>query len=276
MLRLKERRLICFNQFDVTDNHEIVSSAMMMTRLTIVLVVCYIWQFCVLESYVFTDSSFPDTFCNPTSTFECFQTPLRWDSFVIAKSMTRIDCSLGAKGFVPVADKYGVGCFRAIPQNAAAWLQTLAIGNALGLFATRIYEVLVWLCFSSIASMIGFTILMILSAVAVVATTVTGYFSSFSNSWLGFIAMAVFPFLLFVVRVCALELRKIQRHKMKIVQQQAKSDFAKIAAEFASSSDLNPGASANSGRSNTSAFTEPESGLRQRGAVPPSSSLLGN
>jgi len=263
MMRLKERRLICFNQFDVTNNQEVISSARMMTRLTIVLVVCYIWHFCVMESYVFTESTFPDALCNPTSTFECFQTPLRWDSFVRSSSMTRIDCSLGSAGFMPVASKYGVGCFRPIPQNAAVWLQNLAIGNALGLFSTRIFEVLVWLCFSSLASLIVFTLLLILTAVAVVASTVTGYFSSFSNSWLGFMAMAIFPFLLFVVRACALELRKIQRHEMKIVQQQAKSDFAKIASEFASNSEATQDGSAQIARSDVSAAAD-VGGLRQR------------
>jgi hypothetical protein len=262
MLRLKERRLICFNQFDVTDNYEIVSSAVMMTRLTIVLVICYIWQFCVLESYAFTDSTFPSSICNPTSTFECFQTPLRWDSFLVASTMTPIDCSKGAAGFVPIADSFGVGCFRTIPQNAAAWLQTLAIGNALGLFTTRIYEVLVWLCFSSLASLIGFTLLLIASAVAVVASTLLGYFSSFSNSWLGFIAMAIFPFILFVVRSAAVELRQIHRREMKMVQQQAKADFAKIASEFASNSEMTVGGSVRSAESNNSA--ESQEGLRQR------------
>ena len=255
MLRLKDRRVICFNQFDVTNNVEVVSAAMMMTRLTVVLVICYIWQFCVLESYVFNNSTFPDTFCYPSTTFECFQTPLKWDSFFKASAMTRIDCSLGEAGFVPVDTHYGVGCFRTITQGAAIWLQTLAISNSLGLFMTRLFEVLVWLCFSSLAALIGFTLLLILTAVAVVISTLSGYFSSFSNSWLGFMAMAVFPSILFVVRSCAQELRRIERHEMKRIRQQANADFEKIAYEFAHGTE---------GTVQTARSENTAEGLRQR------------
>lgn len=238
MFRFKDRRLICFSQFEVTHNHEIIAAARMMTRLTVVLVICYIWQFCVLESYIFTNSTFPSEFCNAGSSFQCFQTPLQWNSFFEASMMTKIDCSLGEAGFSPVSDKFGVGCYRTITQEAARWLTTLAVGNSLGLFMTRTFEVLVWLSFSSLAALIGFTLLLILTAVAVVISTLSGYLSSFSNSWLGFIAMAVLPFILFVTRSCAIELRKIERLEIKRVRQQAKADFAKIATEFAQETEV--------------------------------------
>jgi hypothetical protein len=238
MLRLKDRRLICFNQFDVTDNREVTGPTLMMTRLTIVLVLCYIWQFCVLESYFYVGSVFPDSLCHSLSEFSCFQTPMRWDSFLRAGDMTQIDCSKGSVGFVPVDASYGVACFRVIQQNAAIWLQSLAVGNALGLFLTRIYEVLVWLAVSSVACLIATTLLCILTVIAVIGATFVGIASSLSNSWLGFMAMAVLPFLLFVVRACAMELRKIKRKELERIQRQTKADFNKIALEFASGSEV--------------------------------------
>lgn len=238
MLRLKDRQLICFNQFDVTDNAEVRASTFMMTRLTIVLVVCYIWQFCVLESFVIVGSAFPESLCNPNSEFTCYQTAITWDSFLKASTMIPIDCSRGSAGFNPIAPSFGIACFQVIKQNAAIWLQSLAVSNALGLFLIRLYEVLVWLCVSSLACLIGVTVLALLSAFTVVATTISGYASSFSNNWLGFMAMAVLPFLLFVVRSCAVELRRMKREDLQRLQRQTKADFNRIAHEFANSTDI--------------------------------------
>lgn len=263
MLRLKDRQMICFNQFDVTNNSEVQSSTFMMTRLTIVLVVCYIWQFCVLESFVIVGSTFPEVLCNPNSVFTCFQTEIGWDSFLKASTMIPIDCTQGVSGFHPIAPSFGIACFRVIKSNAAIWLQSLAVSNALGLFLIRLYEVLVWLCVSSLACLVGVTLLALLSAFTVVATTISGYASSFSNNWLGFMAMAVLPFLLFVVRSCAVELRRIKREELQRLQRQTKADFNRIAQEFAGTSDatnMDPNASF---RVQHKASDE---GLRQRSA----------
>ena len=235
MLRLKEMKLICFNQFDVTSNYRVVSALFMMTRLTVILVLCYIWQFCVLESHTMADSAFPEPYCFPDSQIRCFQTPLKWDSFIRASEMTQIDCNKGINGYVPVASSTAVGCFKVIDQNAAVWLQTLAVANALGLLMIRVFEVIIWVSFQSLTCMIVLSVLALLLLVAVVLTAVSGSFSSFVNTWLGFIALSICPFMVYLARKAALEIRKIKRTEMAKIQQQAKSDFKNIASDFASS-----------------------------------------
>ena len=238
MLRFKDRQLVCFNQFDVTGNYEVTASAFMMTRLTVILVISYIWQFCVLESYTFTDSQFPHNLCYDGSAYQCFQTPLAWDSFLRAKDMHAIDCSKGDAGFVPISPTFGVSCFRIISQNAAIWLQSLAVANALGLLMTRTYEVLAWVSFESVACLVSVTALGVLVVIAVIAATVMGYFSSVANSWIGFMAMSICPFMLYAVRSLAVEVRKIKNSQMRRIQLQTKDDFDKIATDFSSVSSI--------------------------------------
>lgn len=232
MLREKEMKLICFNKFDVTNNERVVSSLYMMTRLTLILIFSYIWQFCVIESYTLTDQGFPDEFCYSGSGFHCFQTPLSWGSFAEAGDMVPIDCAAGPSGFAPIAGKVAISCYRLRDQNAAIWMQSLAISNALGLLMTRLFEVLIWVSLQSISCMIGLSIAAVVIIIAIIVTAISGTFSSLVNSWLGYVALSILPYIIYLARSVAIEIRRMKRNELARIQNQTLNDFAKIAQEF--------------------------------------------
>jgi hypothetical protein len=262
MLRTKSMKTICFNQFDVTNNHKITSSLFMMTRLVVVLIFCYIWQFCVIESYVFSDQGYPSELCFSGSGFHCFQTPLSWGSFAKANDMTAIDCSAGESAFVPVADSIAVSCYKLSDQNAALWLQTLAVANALGMLATRFFEVLVWMFVQSVSVVILASIFAILLVAAIILTAVAGIFSSLVNSWLGYVAITILPYMIYLARNCASEIRRLKRDELTRIQHETKSEFNKIARDFARPDSKSTLKSAVSSAS--SLLEIPDEGLRNR------------
>ena len=248
MLRLKDRKLICFNRFDVTGNHQVRSSAYMMTRLTLVLALCYIWQFCVVESYTWNNSTFPDSTCFDGSGYHCFQTRASWDSFVRASAMVPINCTAGLSGFTPISSNYGVSCYKLSDQNAAIWLQSIAVANALGLFLTRIFEVFVWVSVQSLTALFAVTFIGIALVAAVIVTTISGLFSSLVNSWLGLMSLGICPLIAFTIRSASIEIRRIEKAEMKQILEQTTAEFSQIARDFSSVSNMQS-PSGNSGAS---------------------------
>jgi hypothetical protein len=240
MLKLKHRKLIFFNSIDITENHVIIGPCFMVTRLTVILCICYLWQFCVIESYSSTDSGFPTKYCSETD-FYCFQTELEWSAFMRASDMTPINCTAGESAFVPVAPKILVSCFRLFNQNAPNWIQNLAIANALGLLMSRVFEILVWVCVQSILMMVVLILFGILLLVALILGAVSGTFTSFVNSWLGFIAIAICPIFIYFLREVAIEVRRIRRQEAGRIQEKTKADLKSVGEKFlATTSPLSP------------------------------------
>ena len=238
MLRLKERKLICFNQFEVTGNHPVRSSTFMMTRLTLILALCYVWQFCVIESYTWNDSTFPEDRCFEGSGFHCFQTRASWEGFVRTDQMVPIDCTSGAEGFVPISQKFGVSCYKLIDQNAAVWLQSLAVANALGLLLTRVYEVSVWVSVQSLTGLFAVTLIGLGLAAAVIITMISGIFSSLVNSWLGLMSLGICPLIAFVIRNASIEIRRIEKNELQKIFERTTAEFSAIARDFSSVSNM--------------------------------------
>lgn len=238
MLRLKERRVICFNQFDVTGNYAVRSSAFMMTRLTFILALCYIWQFCVVESYTWNNSTFPEHMCFDGSAFHCFQTETSWDSFSSASQMVPINCTSGESDFIPVARNFAVSCYMLIDQNAAIWLQSLAVANALGLLLTRIFELFVWCSVQSRTALFLVSVVGIGLVAAVVITTISGIFSALVNSWLGLMSLGICPIIAYAIRSASIEIRRIEKAEVGKILDKTTAEFSLIARDFSSASNM--------------------------------------
>ncbi len=230
MLRLKNRNLLFFNVVDVTDNHVVVSNVSMAVRLIVILIISYLWQFCVIESYSVTNGIFPLQYC--AENYSCFQSSLRWDTYMYADDMTPIDCLAGASGFTPVNSKIVVSCFRILEQTPPNWIQNLAIANALGLLVSRLFEILVWICFHSMAFIIALSVFGFFLLVAIVIAGISGTFSSLVSSWLGFIAFLIFPFLIYIIRAIAIETRRLRKEELLRVQENTRNEFHSIAQQF--------------------------------------------
>jgi hypothetical protein len=146
--------------------------------------------------------------------------------------MVPIDCAAGPSGFAPIAGKVAISCYRLRDQNAAIWMQSLAISNALGLLMTRLFEVLIWVSLQSISCMIGLSIAAVVIIIAIIVTAISGTFSSLVNSWLGYVALSILPYIIYLARSVAIEIRRMKRNELARIQNQTLNDFAKIAQEF--------------------------------------------
>jgi ABC-type multidrug transport system fused ATPase/permease subunit len=233
MLKLRNRKLLFYNVVDVTDNDIVVWNASMAMRLNVILVISYLWQFCVIESYSVTNGGFPSTYCGETKPYSCFQAALKWDTYMSASDMIPIDCAAGPAGFTPVADPIVVSCFRILDQTAPNWIQNLAIANALGLLVSRIFEILVWVCFRSLAFIIALSVFGTFLLIAVIVAGVSGTFSTLVSSWLGFIAFLIFPLLIYLIRAIAIETRRIRKEEIQRVQEKTRTEFHSIARQLA-------------------------------------------
>ncbi len=265
MLKLKHRRLTFFNSIDITENHVIIGPCFMVTRLTVILCVCYLWQFCVIESYSSTNSGYPTKYCSETD-FYCYQTPLQWSAFMHSSEMSPINCTAGQSAFVPVSSDILISCFRLFNQNAPTWIQNLAIANALGLLMSRVYEILVWVCVQSLLFMVVLSLFGILLLVALVFAAISGTFTSFVNSWLGFIAIAICPIFIYFIREVAIEIRRIRREEAGRIQEKTKSDLKFVGRKFlATTSPTSPRLTTISKQASlASAVSEESQQLRQR------------
>ena len=262
MLKLKHRKLIFFNSIDISENHVIIAPCFMVTRLTVILCICYLWQFCVIESYSSTNSGFPTKYCSETD-FYCYQTRLQWSAFVHSDEMSAINCTAGQSGFVPVSSKILVSCFRLFNQNAPNWIQNLAISNALGLLMSRVFEILVWVCVQSLLFMVVLSLFGILLLVALIFAAVSGTFTSFVNSWLGFIAIAICPIFIYFIREVAIEIRRIRREEAGRIQEKTKSDLKSVGQKFLAS-PTSPRLTTISKQASLASAVSEESQLRQR------------
>jgi hypothetical protein len=178
-----------------------------------------------------TDYGFPEKYCAEKD-YYCYQTNLEWDAFIDANDMFPIDCDAGEGGFKPLSNSIVVSCFRLFNQNAPNWIQNLAISNALALLMSRVFEILVWVCVESLISMIVLSVFGILLLVAVILAGVSGTFTAFVNSWLGFIAIVICPFFIYLIREVAIEVRRLKREETARIQERTRNEFKLIGKKF--------------------------------------------
>lgn len=133
----------------------------MLIRLTTILVVSCLWQFSILETYTFVNTSkclkilhyklclcvaIPSQFCS--SDYHCFATSLGIDSFFTAHSVMPVSCS-GTGSSISTGDgttaptgggssKYVLNCVRWMPQNSSDWIKSLAIVYSLAMLVTKV------------------------------------------------------------------------------------------------------------------------------------------
>jgi len=209
-----------------------------------------------------TNSGFPEKYCAETD-YSCYQTELKWTSFIRADDMIPINCTSGESAFTPVSKNIVVSCFRLFNQNAPNWIQNLAISNALALLMSRVFEVLVWVCVESLIWMIMLSLFAILLLVAVILTGVSGTFTAFVNSWLGFIAVAICPFFIYMIREVAIEIRRLKREETARIQERTRKEFKLIGKKFLAPTD-DITISKHKSSSLQSAVSEDGGNLRQR------------
>ncbi|KAF4674077.1 hypothetical protein FOL47_009756 [Perkinsus chesapeaki] len=144
MFTVKKRRINCFN-IDITDEpmgKGIRCRAKMNLRLTMCVVLSYLWQFCVIEYVINSQGDFPGKECR--SGFDCFSSPLKFET-IFTRDMDPIDCDNEGL-FNPNGDQQLiVNCMKFVEPNAANWLMHIAISHSLWLLVTKAFELTVWM-----------------------------------------------------------------------------------------------------------------------------------
>lgn len=212
---VRERRFFFFN-FDVSDGvlgKQIRAEAKMLIRLTICVVLSYLWQHCVLETTQKVGIDFPVDECEDGH--DCFASKLHFDTF-FTRSHEAIDCGGNHEDF---PSRVVVSCIKFIQPSATKWLMHLAIAHSVTQLNFKAYEVLVWIAGNStwIRYLLGTLIFVSLSTF--IGLFLGGVLSEFVSSWLSFVMSFAIPVFLHTVWKTAKALECLWKQDSEKVQQ---------------------------------------------------------
>ncbi|CEM07764.1 unnamed protein product [Vitrella brassicaformis CCMP3155] len=218
MLTIQRRRMYCF-EVDISLTQEgkhIRQQCKMMLRITLIVVLSYVWQGCVLESVTITGGSFPTEECEQDK--DCFAATLSFDT-LFQQSHKSIDCD---KPEEYDSEKYiVVNCLSFVNPNAVLWMEKAAIAYSLGLLLLRAFEILLWVCSRSLAWMRIVLFVLITYTIALIVLFFAGYMATFVSSWLAYVMMFSFPGVLLFTQRAARCLRELRRQLYAQYQQEA-------------------------------------------------------
>jgi len=192
MFSVRDRRFFYFN-FDISDGprgKSIRAEAKMIVRMTICLVLSYLWQHCVLETSQQVGTDFPKSECEKGA--DCFASTLHFVTF-FNRQHEAIDCQDNE----PFANRVVVSCIRFIPPTATTWLMHLAISHSVTQLNFKAFEVLVWIGGNSKWSRRVIGSLVFLSFSAFVGVYFAGFMTEFVSSWLSFVMSLTIPLFLY-------------------------------------------------------------------------------
>lgn len=188
------RRLYFFS-FDISDGvigKRIRSEARMLIRVSLCVVLSYIWQKCVLETSQQIGREFPRELCKEDS--HCFKSALS-PKALFTRQVETLDCVGSMANF---DENQVVSCIRFIKPSATTWLMHLAIAHSVTQLNFKAYEVLVWIAGNSryVRYFIGFLVFV---SLMVFMALFLGVVSEFVSSWLSFVMSVTIPVYLYTV-----------------------------------------------------------------------------
>lgn len=243
MFVVRERRFYFFN-FDISDGalgKRIRAEAKMLIRITLCVVLSYLWQHCVLETTQKVGKEFPIEECKEDH--DCFASELHFFT-LFNRNHEAIDCSRAMEEIAPedFQKRVVVSCIRFITPEAGNWLMHAAIANSVMQLNFKAFEVLVWICGNS-PMIRHFTGVLIFCSLAVfVGLFFGGVMSEFVSSWLSFVMSLAIPAFLHTTWKCAKALDLLWRMDAVQVQQNIEKHlndaFAEIEHGIALESDV--------------------------------------
>mmetsp|Transcript_17641 Transcript_17641/g.32482 ORF Transcript_17641/g.32482 Transcript_17641/m.32482 type:complete len:414 (-) Transcript_17641:94-1335(-) len=232
MFIVRERRFYFFN-FDISDGSlgkRIRAEAKMLIRITLCVVLSYLWQHCVLETTQQVGTEFPRKQCEENH--DCFASELHFFT-LFNRQHEAIDCNKKDEDLDQVFPRrVVVSCIRFITPSAETWLMHLAIANSVMQLNFKAFEVLVWMCGNSPMTrhFIGALILLTLSVF--VGLFFGGVMSEFVSSWLSFVMSLAIPAFLHTTWKCAKALDELWRMDAVQVQQNIEKHLNDAFAEI--------------------------------------------
>jgi len=189
------------------------SEAKLVVRLTICVVLSYLWQHCVLETTQQVGTDFPTAQCDLGA--DCFASTLHFTT-LFTRDYEAIDCTLKQE----FASRHVVSCIRFIPPTASSWMMHLAISHSVTQLNFKSYEVMVWIGGNSKWCRRLLCGLIIITFSLFIGLFFGGVMSEFVSSWLSFVMSLTIPLFLHTVYGSAKSLQKLWTEEAVKVQQQ--------------------------------------------------------
>jgi|Transcript_20694 hypothetical protein len=194
MFSIRDRRFYFFN-FDISDGtlgKTIRSEAKMLIRITICVVLSYLWEHCVLETVQLVGKSFPKDECDQGH--DCFASTLHFVTF-FNHNNEDVDCS-NPKDF---DQQMVVSCIRFVKPTASNWLMHLAIAHSITQLNLKSFELMVWVGGNSRWMRRFMGVFIFISLSVFVGLFFGGVLAGFVSSWLSFVMSLSVPAFLYVV-----------------------------------------------------------------------------
>jgi len=191
---VRERHFYFFN-FDISDGplgKMIRAEARMLIRITLCIVLSYLWQHLVLETTQLVGTEFPTKMCEEQQT--CFASEFELQT-MISRQYEAIDCNGPHKEF---KTRVVVSCIRFIPPTATLWLMHLGIAHSVTQLNFKCFELLVWIVGNSPKTRFAIGFLILVTVLVSLVLFVGGHLLQFV-SWLSFVMAFSVPIFLSTV-----------------------------------------------------------------------------
>jgi len=233
MFTVRERRFFFFN-FDISDGvigKRVRAESKMVVRITICLVLSYLWQHCVLETTQQVGNEFPRKACEQGA--DCFASTLDFAT-LYSREYESLDC----QNVQDFKERMVVSCIRFVPPTATTYLMHLAISHSITQLNFKAFELLVWICGNSKWSRRIVGSLIFLSLASFVILFFGGLMSEFVSSWLSFVMSLSIPLFLYSVFKASQRLEHLWKQQAIKVQLQIETHLSGAFADIETAVNL--------------------------------------
>eukprot|EP00438_Fugacium_kawagutii_P010371 Skav232001 [mRNA] locus=scaffold719:547221:575173:- [translate_table: standard] len=183
---IREKRLYFFDieVKEVSVGKALRWEAMMVMRVTLAVVLSYLWEFCVFESTTNVGREFPVNQCR--AGMDCFVTQFQIQTF-LSRNHQPFNCSSEAKGDNFFDEQVVISCVKFITPSMSSWLMHLAIAHSMSQLNLKSFGLLVWCCGQSVWFHRVMLATSVISLLILFGLSIGGVMTKFQSSWSGFV-----------------------------------------------------------------------------------------
>lgn len=228
MFSIRERKFYFFDY--LVDNGPMAgrlrSQAKMLMRMTLCVVLSYLWQYCVMDTGQQVGTEFPVQECREEK--DCFASNLHFIT-LFNRQYTPVDCKGPQEAF---PSRVVVSCIRFVQPSASKWLMHLAISHSITQLNLKAFEILVWVAGNSprMRRLIG--VMIFISLTVCLGLFFAGILSEFASSWLSFVTILSVPMFFHTVYQGAKVLEELWKEESARVQTSIESHLNSALSEF--------------------------------------------
>lgn len=222
---IREKRLYFFDieVKEVTVGKALRWEAMMTMRVTLAVVLSYLWEFCVFQSTTSVGRAFPLQQCQ--SGMDCFVAEFEIQTF-ISRNHRPFNCSSEGQGDLYFPEQVVVSCVSFIAPSMSSWLMHLAIANSMSQLTLKSFGLLVWCCGQSVWFHRVMLATAVISLMIMCSLTFGGVMTKFNSSWSGFVISFSFPLFFWIVWNCGNILKSLWEQENRQMQENIEEKLA--------------------------------------------------